>query len=71
MDELLCSNADYLVDSLSRRLRHPDRHPRAPTVLRVLLSYSGAQVLPLVEDTVQEVGHVFMLTAVTLGYAST
>jgi hypothetical protein len=35
--DLIRKNADYLVDSVSRNLRHLDLNPTAPDVLRVIL----------------------------------
>ena len=52
---LLRQNADYLVDAISLKLRHVERHVEAPRVLQVALHYGGMSVLPLVNDLLQEV----------------
>ena len=53
--ELLCVNADYLVNAISARMRHIQRNPSTPGVLQVILTYSGKEILPLVNDTANEV----------------
>ncbi|XP_052760793.1 TELO2-interacting protein 1 homolog [Mya arenaria] len=55
IDELIRENADYLMNSISLRLRHLDRNRRCPLVLKVMLQYSSAELLPLIDDTVQEI----------------
>ena len=55
IEELLCQNADYLVNSISLRLRHLDQNAHAPNVLKVVLQHSNQKVLPLLRDTVDEV----------------
>nr|KAG5707350.1 hypothetical protein BaRGS_005317 [Batillaria attramentaria] len=55
LDELIQKNADYLVNSISLRLRHFPRHPRAPSVLSVMLQFCGADILPLVWDSIVEI----------------
>ena len=52
---LISRNADYLVNSVSLKLRHISRHPEVLSVLRVILQYSDREVLPLVNDTITEV----------------
>ncbi|XP_014675715.1 PREDICTED: TELO2-interacting protein 1 homolog [Priapulus caudatus] len=52
---LIHSNTDYLVNSISLRLRHLWLNPRAPLVLQVMLQYGDASILPLVEHTVKEI----------------
>ncbi|CAA6658030.1 unnamed protein product [Spirodela intermedia] len=49
---LVVSNADYVIDSLCRQLRHLDLNPRIPDVLSAMLSYIGAahEILPLLEE---------------------
>ncbi|KAH3822477.1 hypothetical protein DPMN_124256 [Dreissena polymorpha] len=54
IDQLIRENADYLMNSISLRLRHLDRNRKCPLVLKVMLQYSSAQLLPLIQDTVQE-----------------
>lgn len=52
--EFVVSNADYIVDSLCRELRHLDVNPHVPDVLSSMLSYIGAarDILPLLEEPV-------------------
>jgi len=52
---LLRDNADYLVDSISLRLRHIQRYPEAPSVLQVAIRYGDRTMLPLVNDLMLEV----------------
>lgn len=54
------SNADYVIDSLCRQLRHLDLNPRIPDVLSAMLSYIGAahEILPLLEEPVCESSHL-------------
>jgi TELO2-interacting protein 1 len=52
---LLRDNADYLVDSISLRLRHVQRYPEAPGVLQVAIRYGDLTILPLVNDLMLEV----------------
>ncbi|XP_072037283.1 TELO2-interacting protein 1 homolog [Amphiura filiformis] len=53
--DLLCDNADYLVDTISLKLRHLDFNPKAPLVLKVTLQHSNSNMLPLLEDTINEI----------------
>ncbi|XP_046554927.1 TELO2-interacting protein 1 homolog [Haliotis rubra] len=55
LDEMIRHNADYLMNAISLRLRHLEANLRCPTVLRVMLQYCEADILPLVDDTVQEI----------------
>jgi hypothetical protein len=45
-------NADYVVDSLCRQLRHLELHPQAPSFLAAILRHTGAapDLLPLLEE---------------------
>jgi TELO2-interacting protein 1 len=52
---LLQNNSDYLVNSISLKLRHIKRHPEAPTVLQVALHHGNITMLPLVNDLILEV----------------
>ncbi|XP_022104170.1 TELO2-interacting protein 1 homolog [Acanthaster planci] len=52
---LLSSNADYLVDAISSSLRHLEMNPKAPLVLQVTLRHSNAEMLPLLQDTIDEI----------------
>ncbi|XP_039224121.1 TELO2-interacting protein 1 homolog isoform X1 [Crotalus tigris] len=53
--ELLGQNADYLVNEVSLRLRHPVEEAQALRVLEAMLRHSDARVAPLVEDLVGDV----------------
>ncbi len=53
--DLLSSNADYLVESISSGLRHLDMSPKTPLVLKVTLQHSNADMLPLLQDTIDEI----------------
>lgn len=52
--ELVIQNADYVVDSLCRQLRHLELHPHAPSLLAAILRHTGAapHLLPLLEEPV-------------------
>lgn len=47
-------NADYVIDSICRQLRHLDINPHVPNVLAAMLSYVGVayKILPLFEEPV-------------------
>lgn len=53
--ELVVQNADYVVDSLCRQLRHLELHPHAPSLLAAILRHTGAapHLLPLLEEPVR------------------
>ncbi|KAI8488333.1 TEL2-interacting protein 1 [Branchiostoma belcheri] len=53
--QLIAENADYLVDAISLSLRHYSLNPRAPHVLRVMLQHSDKDILPLVQDAIEEI----------------
>ena len=57
IEDLLCQNADYLVNSISLRLLHLNQNAQAPNVLKVVLQHSNQNVLPLLTDTVHEVSN--------------
>ncbi|XVE62997.1 hypothetical protein DITRI_Ditri06bG0164600 [Diplodiscus trichospermus] len=50
--QLVLANADYIVDSICRQLRHLDLNPHVPNVLAAMLSYVGVghKILPLLEE---------------------
>lgn len=52
---LVVANADYVVDSICRQLRHLDLNPHVPSVLAAMLSYIGVahEILPLLEEPVK------------------
>ncbi|KAM0934113.1 hypothetical protein DsansV1_C32g0220571 [Dioscorea sansibarensis] len=54
---LVVANADYIIDSLCRQLRHLDLNPHVPDVLAAMLSYIGAahDILPLLEEPMRGV----------------
>lgn len=51
---LVVANADYVIDSICRQLRHLDLNPHVPNVLAAMLSYIGVahEILPLLEEPV-------------------
>ncbi|XP_026450286.1 uncharacterized protein LOC113350379 [Papaver somniferum] len=55
--ELVVANADYIIDSLCRQLRHLDLNPHVPNVLAAMLSYVGVahEILPLLEEPLRSV----------------
>ncbi|XP_073223628.1 uncharacterized protein [Cicer arietinum] len=50
--QLVLENADYVVDSICRQLRHLDVNHHVPNVLASILSYIGVahKILPLLEE---------------------
>ncbi|XP_011086354.1 TELO2-interacting protein 1 homolog isoform X2 [Sesamum indicum] len=54
---LVLSNADYVIDSVCRQLRHLDLNPHVPNVLSAMLSYIGVadKILPLLEEPMHAV----------------
>ncbi|XP_021674719.2 uncharacterized protein LOC110660661 isoform X2 [Hevea brasiliensis] len=50
--QLILANADYVIDSICRQLRHLDLNPHVPSVLASMLSYVGVahKILPLLEE---------------------
>ncbi|KAF8412889.1 hypothetical protein HHK36_000861 [Tetracentron sinense] len=54
---LVVANADYIIDSLCRQLRHLDLNPHVPNVLAAMLSYIGVahEILPLLEEPMRSV----------------
>ncbi|CAL5207919.1 unnamed protein product [Lathyrus oleraceus] len=50
--QLVLENADYVVDSICRQLRHLDINHHVPNVLASILSYIGVahKILPLLEE---------------------
>ncbi|KAL6642631.1 hypothetical protein ACP70R_020812 [Stipagrostis hirtigluma subsp. patula] len=55
--QFVVANADYIVDSLCRQLRHLDLNPHVPDVLASMLSYIGASrdILPFLEEPMRAV----------------
>nr|XP_006819759.1 PREDICTED: TELO2-interacting protein 1 homolog [Saccoglossus kowalevskii] len=54
IEDLICKNCDYLIDVISHNLRHLDWFPKSPDVLKVMLQYGNADVLPLTQDIIDE-----------------
>ncbi|RVW24030.1 hypothetical protein CK203_093046 [Vitis vinifera] len=54
---LVLANADYVIDSICRQLRHLDLNPHVPNVLGAMLSYIGIahKILPLLEEPMRTV----------------
>lgn len=52
---LITANADYLVNAVSLNLRCIVVHPEAPLVLKAVLLYGTGDVLPLMQDSIDEV----------------
>ncbi|XP_060133393.1 TELO2-interacting protein 1 homolog isoform X2 [Zootoca vivipara] len=53
--DLINQNADYLVNGISLHLRHQAHVPRCSRVLEAMLRHSDANVLPLVDDVIQDI----------------
>uniref|UniRef100_A0A0D9XMV1 TTI1 N-terminal TPR domain-containing protein n=1 Tax=Leersia perrieri TaxID=77586 RepID=A0A0D9XMV1_9ORYZ len=55
--QFVVANADYIVDSLCRQLRHLDLNPHVPDILASMLSYIGASrdILPFLEEPMRAV----------------
>ncbi|XP_027362436.1 uncharacterized protein LOC113870038 [Abrus precatorius] len=54
---LVLENADYVIDSVCRQLRHLDLNHHVPNVLASILSYIGVarKILPLLEEPMRSV----------------
>ncbi|RKO92386.1 armadillo-type protein [Blyttiomyces helicus] len=52
---LVLANADYVIDAASRRIRHLALNPRAPRVLVAAVRVAGADIVGLLDDSVEEV----------------
>ena len=55
ISDLITANADYLVNAVSLNLRCILVHPEAPSVLKAVLLHGNARVLPLMQDSIDEV----------------
>ena len=55
ISNLIIANADYLVNAVSLNLRCILVHPEAPLVLKAVLLYGSDEVLPLMQDSIDEV----------------
>eukprot|EP01134_Creolimax_fragrantissima_P002794 CFRG2794T1 len=54
IDTLIRSNIDYVIDTVSHNLMYPEVYPFAPTVLKVILDNSTADVLYVLSDVLAE-----------------
>ena len=55
ISNLIIANADYLVNAVSLNLRCILAHPEAPLVLKAVLVHGTSKVLPLMQDSIDEV----------------
>ena len=55
ISKLIFANADYLVNAVSLNLRCILVHPEAPLVLKAVLVHGTSEVLPLMQDSIDEV----------------
>lgn len=55
--DLVVANADYIIDSLCRQLRHVTLNPHAPNILAAVLSSIGAahDILPLLVEPMRSI----------------
>ncbi|KAJ3165842.1 TEL2-interacting protein 1 [Geranomyces variabilis] len=53
--ELIVNNVDYLVNVVSRRLRYIASNPKAPLVLKTAIKIAGVDILPFMDDSVDEI----------------
>ncbi|KAG8092661.1 hypothetical protein GUJ93_ZPchr0012g21605 [Zizania palustris] len=55
--QFVVANADYIVDSLCRQLRHLDINPHVPDILASMLCYIGAShdILPFLDEPMRAV----------------
>lgn len=55
--QFVVANADYIIDSLCRQLRHLDLNPHVPDILASMLCYIGASrdILPFLEEPMRAV----------------
>ena len=52
---MVYENADYVINGISQRLAFAELHPNAPSVLRAMIRLVGEPIVPLLEDSIQEV----------------
>lgn len=55
IEDLIQQNIDYLINSITLRLRHLPQNPHAPIVLKVILQFGHQQLLPLIQDTITNI----------------
>ncbi|KAJ3010370.1 TEL2-interacting protein 1 [Thoreauomyces humboldtii] len=53
--ELILDNVDYVVNVVSRKLRHVSSNPRACLVLCAAVRIAGPEVVPFMDDSVDEI----------------
>ena len=53
--DLLTSNADYLINAIALKLNMFDISPQAPLVLRMLIKLCGPTVLPYLDDLIDNI----------------
>lgn len=59
--DVICSNADYLVNCIGINMRFLDIHPETPIVIQTMLLHANETILPILSDTLFEVGPVHVL----------
>lgn len=52
---MVYENADYIINGISQRLAFAELHPNATSVLRAMIRLVGEPIVPLLEDSIQEV----------------
>lgn len=55
IQELIASNVDYLINTISLNLRHIELNRETPAVLNAMIQYGDERLLPFLEDTLDEV----------------
>jgi hypothetical protein len=55
IEELIARNVDYLINTISLNLRHINLNPDTPAVLNAMLKYGEKDLVPFLEDTLDEV----------------
>ncbi|XP_033095751.1 TELO2-interacting protein 1 homolog [Anneissia japonica] len=55
IEELIYRNVDYLLDCLTHELRHAHFNTNALLVLQAMFQYGGANLLPLIQQTINQV----------------
>eukprot|EP00039_Didymoeca_costata_P003395 m.67374 g.67374 ORF g.67374 m.67374 type:complete len:992 (+) comp11884_c0_seq2:103-3078(+) len=55
LSQLICSNSDYLTDTILSNLRYNISDGRATIVLRTMLQTSTSEILYLIEDSLEEI----------------
>jgi hypothetical protein len=55
IEELIARNVDYLINTISLNLRHINLNPDTPAVLNAMLQFGDKDLVPFLEDTLDEV----------------